>query len=172
MGTETTFKVAADQCVPLKRRELLVRPSEQGPEDTEVHIFDTELCYRLYGFLSDELSDEQGYYTNNIFRDEINDPIVTLFARHARYLIEPEDYDPFLSNERINDIMNPRLNELRMLRLQVLLGFMAGTQFPNLRQQVVGASALISGYMVVAACHYDGLTEFLYDDDLWPEIEQ
>lgn len=166
-GTRTTFTVRAGECVPLESEELIVRYKDGRKQESKIRVFDTELCRQIEEFVIENPEARATYGRN------LNDKMASLFAEHASELIFPEDKEKeFLSNSKIDELVNGVFKgSLRSLKIQILAGYMTGTQIMSLRQREIGMSPIISANMVLANCHYQRLGSFIDNSEFWTEEE-
>lgn len=165
-GTRTKFTVRAGECVPLESEELIVHYKDGRKQESKIHVFDTELCHRIDEFM-DENPEARAAYDRNL-----NNKMETLFAEYAPELIVPEDKEKeFLSNSKIDELLDEsaKTSMIHSLKMQILLGYMAGTQIKILSQKKYGISPIIFAHMVHAECQHQELSPFFWNDGFWPE---
>lgn len=167
-GTRTTFSVRVGECVPLESEELIVHYKDGRKQESKIRVFDTELCHRIYDFIA------EGPEARATYGRDLNDKMASLFAEHALELIAPEDKEKeFLSNSKKDELINEFGNSpMRSLQIQILAGYIAGTQLRPLKQKKFGLSPIISAHMVLAECRYQGVSYFIDHPSFWPDKEE
>ena len=180
LGTRTTFKVAAGECVPLQSKVLISQRTEDGDRARkEILLYDNNLCRQIYTFINENPE------ARRAFDKDLNRKMTSIFVRHAEELIIPsEPKKELLSDEKINDLVGILNGDYRnapelSLRLQVYTGFKAdsiierdrflGGSTLSLERKRYGVSSVISAHMIEANCYIHGLHPFFWNPDFWNE---
>ena len=165
-GTRTEFKVAANECVPMESKELLVRTKNEERQEIEIVVFDTKLCRKIREFFNTNP-------TVLTFDDALNGEMAGILATDARELIVSiDERREFLSNAKVNELVNYDISSTRprySLRIQALTGYMSSTQMSNYERERHGISPIISAYMILGNCYSQRLDQFYWNQIFWNE---
>ena len=163
LGTQTTFKVASGECVPLESKELIARKKNDKRQETEILVFNTKLCRKIEEFINSNPT------TRAAFDKNLNDKMAAILDEYAGEIISPTDEDKaFLSNAKVDDLINKDARSAvsrQSLKLQMFTGYIAATQIETLKQKKFGVSAIISGHQALADCLYQRLSPFIKNPD-------
>ena len=170
LGTQTTFKVEAGECVATESKELIAHMKNGKRQETEIIVFNTKLCHEIDEFIYKNTE------ARGTFDKTLNDKMVAVLLEHAREFLVPTDREKeFISDAKIFELIDKEFEQnhsKNSLQLQVFTGYVAATRLPNIRMRKYGTSAIISGYQIVANCYYQDLGDFILYEYFWPEVDE
>ncbi len=170
IGTSTRFRISdGGQCVPVDRREIVLRESPDGGHAEEIAnlVFDVAYCRDI----AQSIYGTRGAVA--AFDREVNRPALEVLRKWKDTIGFPEE-KVLLSNEKVDEMINSRFRRtapIHDLRLQLLTGYMAWTQLSSFERKKLGISPLITTYMTLIQCYEHELSDFFMDDSLWPDVE-